>query len=161
MNRRSNLIFRLPELLLLVVLGGCAALFLLLSENYNSTAALFPRWVAIASLIFLALSGFQLARSFKAASENSNEQLAEPITGGVSHLRVFLFLSQGIYIFLIYFFGFFPATLLFLLIAPLQMGYKRRGVVVVHAVLLSLLVTGSFVWLLNIQLPSGFVWSMW
>ena len=43
------------EILLLAILGGFVAIFLLLSREYNPTAALFPQRIAIASLLFLAV----------------------------------------------------------------------------------------------------------
>ena len=135
----------------LVLLGGCAALFLILSQGYNPTAALFPRWVAIATLLLLTALIIQLF--------GSDEGVAEPALEAVARPAVFA--GQGMYILVIYLFGFFAATFLFLLIAPIHLRYKRRGVVLVHAVVLTLVVAGSFLWLFQIQLPTRVSWDFW
>ena len=41
------------EILLLAILGGFTAVFLFLTKDYNPTAALFPRIIAVVSLLFL------------------------------------------------------------------------------------------------------------
>ena len=139
------------EILLFAILGGFAGLFLLLSRDYNPTAALFPRVIAIASLVFLSILivQFGVSRPQQEASENN----------GTS--RAAIFGLQGAYLVLIYCFGFFTATLLFLLVAPVQLRYKRWSVVFAHAVVVTLVLAGSFLWLFNIQLPSGALWDLW
>lgn len=140
------------EILLLTVLGGFAAIFLLLSKGYNPTAALFPQWIAIASLLFLAVVVIQLIVRSNPIPESRE-------LGAAS--RTAIFLVQGAYIAVIYLLGFFPATLVFLLIAPIQMRYKRWSVVVLHGVVLTLALAGSFLWLFNVQLPTGAIWDLW
>ena len=141
------------EAVLLILFGGFAAVFLVLSRDYNSTAALFPRWVAIVSLLSLAALIVQLS------SGTSDKEVAEPSSGAVS--RSIVFALQGAYILLIYFIGFFGATLLFLLIAPIQLRYKRWRVVVVQSLVVTLAVAGSFLWLFGIRLPAGVIWDLW
>ena len=140
------------EALLLTVLGGFAAIFLFLSKDYNATAALFPRLIAIASLLFLA--GIIGGRR----RENSNFEIRNSKFTG---LRPSIIAVQGAYILLIYLFGFFPATFLFLLVAPVQMRYERRGIVLAHGVVFTLALAGSFLWLFNIQMPAGAIWDLW
>ena len=145
------------EAVLLTLLGGFAALFLFLSQDYNPTAALFPRWIAIASLVFLAAL---LIRSFLGSdrvTETSEE--AEPSSGAVSRPAVVA--VQGAYILFIYVLGFFASTLLFLFIAPIQMRYARWGMALVQSVVVTLVLAGSFLWLFNIQLPTGAIWDLW
>ena len=138
------------EILLLTVLGGFAALFLFLSRDYNSTAALFPKYIAIASLLFLALIVWGARR------ENSNFEIRN------SNFPLHRIIAvQGAYLVLIDLVGFFAATFLFLLIAPIQMGYKRWGIVLVHGVVFTLVLAGSFLWLFNIQFPTGALWELW
>jgi hypothetical protein len=134
------------EILLLIVLGGFAAVFLFLSKDYNPTAALFPQYIAIASLLFLAL----IIGGRRPISEVQEIGLRPPIIA-----------VQGAYLVLIYLVGFFAATFLFLLIAPIQMGYKRWGIVLVHGVVFTLVLAGSFLWLFNIQFPTGALWELW
>ena len=143
------------EALLLATLGGFAALFLVLSKDYNSTAALFPQWIALASLAFLAVLIIRLVVRSKEPHEPPEppEELGKRPTAIV--------LVEGAYIILIFLAGFFAATFFFLLIAPVQMRYERRGVVLMHAVVLTLMLAGSFSWLFNIQLPTGAIWDLW
>ena len=151
------------EILLLAVLGGFAVVFLFLSKDYNPTAALFPRYVAIASLVFLV--GTRIAgreRGLKPATTSSPEHSAEHVVAGFSPRSLPRILAvQGAYVFLIYLLGFFPATLLFLSIAPLQLGFKRRGIVLVHGIAMTLALAGSFLWLFEVQLPAGALWNLW
>ncbi len=136
---------KLLENLLLVVLGGFTAVFLFLSKDYSSTAALFPRIIAIASLVFLA--GIWGRRAISEVQE----------TG----LRPQILAVQAAYIVFIYLIGFVAATVAFLLVAPIQMHYKRWGVVAAHAVVLTLVLSVSFMWLFSVQLPSGALWDLW
>jgi hypothetical protein len=68
---------------------------------------------------------------------------------------------QAAYIFAIYLLGFTFATLLYLLIAPMQMHYRRWGVIAVEATLLTVFISGSFIWFFHIRLPTGVLWSLW
>ena len=147
------------EALLLVLFGGFAAVFLVLSKDYNSTAALFPRWVAIVSLLALAALIFQRFVHPIRTSGASDEEVIEPSAEAISRPAVFAL--QGAYILLIYVLGFFVATLLFLLIAPIQLRYKRRRVVVVQSLVVTLAIAGSFLWLFGIPLPAGVIWDLW
>lgn len=139
------------EVLLLTILGGFTAIFLFLSKDYNPTAALFPRAVAVATLLFLVVLVIRSVVRPNSALPSSEQSVS----------RVAIFAVQGTYVLLIYMLGFFAATLLFLLIAPVQLRYRRWGVVVAHSVLLTAVLTGSFLWLFNIQLPTGAVWDLW
>ena len=71
------------EAILLVVLAGFAVLFLFLSKDYGVTAALFPRVVASASLVFIALDilwkYFAAAKggAEKAGQEHARQRAAE------------------------------------------------------------------------------------
>ena len=147
------------EAVLLILFGGFAAVFLILSRDYNYTAALFPRYIAIVSLLSLAALIVQLFRHSVRSSGASDEEVIEPSAGAIS--RPVVFALQGAYILFIYVLGFFAATFLFLLIAPIQLRYKRWRVVVVQSLVVTLAVAGSFLWLFNIQLPAGVIWDLW
>jgi hypothetical protein len=161
------------ETLLLAVLGGFTAVCLYLTKEFNETAALFPRVIAIASLVFCAVLIFREIwgrRKGNMGSDPSRDESrvdsteipqrrgSDPI---FPFLRPQILAGQAAYILLIYLLGFFIATLGFLLIAPAQIGYKRSGIVSIHAVLVTLALTGSFMWLFNVQLPAGAVWDLW
>ncbi len=137
-----------PEILLFAILGGFALTFLILSRDYNPTAALFPRFIAIASMIFL-VAGIIVQKSSNMGSDPSLLDF-NPATMAV----------QGGYVVLIYLIGFIAATLLYLIIAPIQLRYERRGVAVATSVILTLLLAGSFMWLFEVQLPPGAIWEL-
>ncbi len=68
---------------------------------------------------------------------------------------------QAGYILAIYLVGFTLATLLYLIAAPIQMRYRRLGIVVLQAVFLTIIISGSFIWFFHIRLPKGIVWNWW
>jgi hypothetical protein len=146
------------EYLALVLLGACAVMFLIFSRSYNPTAAFFPRWVAITSLLSLAAIVVQLLKG-RNSSGASVGQAVEPAFETVS--RTAAFGAQGGYIVLIYLFGLFAATLLFLTIAPIQMRYNRLRVVLIQSVILTVVIVGSFLWIFKMELPRGVIWDMW
>ena len=147
------------EILLLAILGGFVAIFLFLSREYNPTAALFPQWIAIASLLFLAVLIIR-ARANSVTLTEFEVQNSVNVTELVPR-RSAVFFLQGAYIVLIYLFGFFAATFLYLFVAPVQLRYQRRGVVFAHAVFFTVVLAGSFLWLFDVQFPSGAIWDLW
>ena len=137
------------ETLLLVILGGFAATFWILSRDYNPTAALFPSGIAIACLVLVSVL---ITRSKKSRAEES-------IPGFSAQLPALGL--QAVYVCFMYLIGFLGTTLVFLLVAPFQMGYTRRTVIMTHAVILTLVLAASFLWLFNVRLPAGIIWDLW
>ncbi len=135
------------EILLLAILGAFAVTFLFLTRDYDTTAALFPRIIAIASLLFLVLTRIEGRRK--------NSEVQE------FFLRPSILALQAAYVVLIYVIGFFAATLLYLVAAPIQMRYARRGIAVATSVVFTAALAGSFMWIFGIQLPAGALWNMW
>ena len=146
------------EAILLVVLAGFAVLFLFLSKDYGATAALFPRVVASASLIFIALdilwkylavakSGTKLPA--RASDEADNKGWAPPLA------------MQTGYIGLIYIAGFSAATLLYLIICPWQLRYRNWLVTILHAALLTFAIVYTFHTVFHVRLPNGFLGIPW
>jgi hypothetical protein len=165
------------EVLLLATLGGFAVTFLVLSRDYNATAAQFPRLIAAASLLFLVLAviggrgNSTLTRRSAAPSPNGRgidlNTVPLPLGEGAAERRVRVELPrpptlalQAGYVFLIYLIGFFPATLFYLILAPLQLRYPRPGVAIATGLVLTLLLAGSFMWLFDIQIPQGAIWEV-
>jgi Tripartite tricarboxylate transporter TctB family len=163
------------EGLLLAILGGFAVTFLFLSREYNSTAALFPRLIAVASLLFLVLSRIGGRRKNSVGNTGSDplrcedshtsetspsREGSDPIFPTEFSLRPPILALQAGYVVFIYLLGFFTATLLYLIAAPIQLRYERRAVVIATGVVLTLLLAGSFMWLFDIQLPPGAIWEM-
>ena len=146
------------ELVLLAILGGFALTFLVLSREYSSTAALFPRLIAVASLLFLVLGRMGRTQGIEGRRPISphGEIGLRP---SIPCVRPILALQAG-YVVFIYLIGFFVATLLYLILAPIQLRYQRRGVAIATSVVLTLLLAGSFMWLFDIQLPAGAIWEM-
>jgi len=142
------------EILLLAILGGFALTSLILSREYNSTAALFPRLIAIASLVFLSLTMFVGIRG------RTPELFPVGNSSGVRPWIPWILVLQAGYVAFIYLLGFFVATLLYLILAPIQLGYQHRRVAIAASVVLTLLLAGSFMWLFEIQLPAGAIWKM-
>ena len=142
------------EGLLLAILGGFALTFLFLSREYNSTAALFPRLIAVAFLLFLVLSRV----SGISGPELSGSGPEVPDTE--FSFRPSILVMQAGYVVCIYLLGFFAATLLYLIAAPMQLRYERRAIAIATSVILTLLLAGSFLWLFDIQLPPGAIWEM-
>jgi len=136
------------EVLLLAILGSFALTFLFLSRDYNATAALFPRLIAVAALVFLA-AGIAVRKSGYMGSDPS-----------LLHFKPSTLALQGGYVIFIYLVGFFVATLLYLIIAPIQLRYEHRGVAIATSIVLTLLLAGSFMWLFDIQLPPGAIWEL-
>lgn len=160
--RRTHTINRLEplEILLLIVLGGFAALFLILTWQYNPTAALFPRWVAFASVLFLAGAvGRQLFGKAKPRSQHDDEDFVQPSPDAMPWTSV-LGLQAG-YIFAIYVVGFTFATLLYLIAGPIHMRYRKWAVIGAQAVFLTIIIAGSFIWFFHIRLPKGVLWELW
>ena len=166
------------ELVLLAILGGFALTFLVLSREYSSTAALFPRLIAVASLLFLVLGRMVRTSRIRPSPGASRHPLPKgeghvedlpspsgrgwreaPGEGRILDVRTILALQAG-YVAFIYLLGFFVATLLYLILAPIQLRYQRRGVAIATSVVLTLLLAGSFMWLFDIQLPAGAIWEM-
>lgn len=138
------------EWFLLSILGGFAAAFFVRAEEFGRTAALFPRLVAVASLGFLALAlGFQFFGKAKPAKKTPVEKAPDAVPWP-SALAV-----QLGYVGLIVLIGFDIATLAYLLLAPLQMRYRRWKVLTPYAVLLTAAVVLSFTYLFNVRLPEG------
>jgi hypothetical protein len=132
---------------------------LILSGEYNPTAALFPRWVAAGTVIFLVfIVGARFFGKPQPRVQEPDEEFTQPAPDAAFWPAVLAL--QGGYILAIYLLGFTVATLLYLLSAPLQMHYRRWGVIGVHAVLLTVVISGSFIWIFHIRLPTGILWSL-
>jgi hypothetical protein len=133
---------------------------MILTWDYNPTAALFPRWVAVASLFFLAGAvARRLLSEQKPSSPEDDEDFVQPSPDAMPWAAVLA--VQAGYIGAIYLLGFTVATLLYLFAAPIHMRYRHWGIVALQAVFLTILISGSFIWFFHIRLPTGVVWNLW
>ena len=146
------------EALLLVVLAGFAALFLFLTKDYGTTAALFPRVVASASLVFVALDilwkYFVVEKGgakpkTKAPDQTSNKGWVLPLV------------FQAGYLGLIYVAGFSAATLAYLIACPWQLRYRNWIVIILNAVLLTFAIVYTFHTVFHVRLPKGMLGIPW
>ena len=146
------------EALLLVVLAGFSALFLFVTKDYGGTAALFPRVVASASLVFIALD--ILWKYFAVAKGGAKPQAQVPDQTGNSGWASPLALQAG-YIGLIYLAGFSTATLVYLIACPWQLRYRNWIVTILHAVLLTFTIVYTFHSVFHVRLPKGLLGIPW
>jgi sterol desaturase/sphingolipid hydroxylase (fatty acid hydroxylase superfamily) len=137
-------------------LAGFSGLFLLLSKDYGTTAALFPRVIASVSLAFIILD--VLWEYFSASGERAKpkEQAQGSNAGWLAP-----FALQGGYIALIYVAGFATATFLYLLACPWQLRYRNWIVTTLHAVLLTFVIVYTFHFVFHVRLPKGLLGIPW
>jgi hypothetical protein len=107
----------------------------------------------------LAVAGVALFGKRGVHAEPSDEAFPESAAGAAPWPAV-LALQAG-YLASIYFLGFTLATLVYLAIAPLQMYYRRWAVIGIHAIILTVIIAGSFIWFFHIRLPKGILWDLW
>lgn len=142
------------EGLLLVILAGFAALFLLVTKDYGTTAALFPRVVAAATLAFLAFDlGWQYFLAKKKFAPLRHDAEVVPWWAALA--------LQAGYIALIYIAGFSAATLAYLIACPWQLRYRRWAVTASHAVLLTFTIVYTFNSVFHVRLPKGLLGIPW
>ncbi|MBI2961322.1 MAG: tripartite tricarboxylate transporter TctB family protein [Betaproteobacteria bacterium] len=142
---------------LLLVLGSFALAFFVETRELGQTAALFPRLVALASLAALALAlGFQFFGAAKARQTPAETAALETLD--VVSWPLALAVQVG-YVALIALLGFSLASLLYLIGAPLQMRYRRWGVLIAYGFLLTAAVAIAFTVLFHVRLPEGLLWS--
>jgi len=146
------------EALLLLILAGFSTLFLLFTKDYGATAALFPRVVASASLVLIALDtlwnylGVRKSRAEpedKSPDEIRNKSWASPLA------------LQAGYIGFIYVAGFATATLIYLIACPWQLRYRNWIVTILHAVLLTFAIVYTFHSVFHVRLPKGLLGIPW
>lgn len=141
-----------------MVLAGFSALFLFITKDYGATAALFPRVVASASLVLIALDSLwtyflvgkgRAKPQAKAPDQRSNRGWSAPLA------------LQAGYIGLIYVAGFSTATLIYLIACPWQLRYRNWFVTILHAVLLTFAIVYTFHSVFHVRLPKGLLGIPW
>ncbi len=158
MNRKT--LFLDADIVLMVVLGVFAGAFLIETRTYNPTAALFPRLVSIISLIFIVWTIVQRVFSLAKRADQSPEARSET---GPQGARVFtwywsLAAMVGYYV-LIYLLGFTLVTLVYLIVLPLLLGYRRYLIILITGVLWTVAFLSVFNYILHARIPEGIVGS--
>lgn len=149
------------ELFLLVVLSILGVVCFLLTWSYSFTAALFPRMVsfAVGVLSLYTLAGkLRLSRKKKKVpgGKEKDGNIKPP---GMAWYVSLLFMAG--YLFLICLAGFITATLLYLLVLPPAMGYRRKFIIVLVAVSFAGVIFYSFSCILHVPLPQGWLGRLW
>jgi len=108
--------------------------------------------------LLLCTVGVQLRGVPKPRPEPADEDLSQ--TSATAPYWPTVLALQAAYVFGIYFLGFTVATLSYLVVAPLQMRYRRWLIIAAEAALLTLVVAGSFTWFFHVRLPKGTLWSL-
>lgn len=146
------------ETFLLAILASFCALFLWVSRDYGTTAALFPRVIASASLVFVLLDiGWE--HIFARAAQDKPRAEKSSQTGTAGWMPP-LALQAG-YIALIYAAGFATATFLYLVACPWQLRYRNWLVTILHAVLLTFTIVYTFHSVFHVRLPRGMLGFPW
>ena len=157
---KGKLLFLDADIVLMVVLGVFAGAFLIETRTYNPTAALFPRLVSIISLIFIIWTIARRCLSLVRKAKTSPEAEAEtgPTGGGVLAWYWSLATMVGYFV-LIYMLGFTLVTLIYLLVLPLLLGYRRYKIVLIAGVLWTVAFITVFTYVLHARIPGGIVES--
>jgi tripartite tricarboxylate transporter TctB family protein len=146
------------EAFLQILLAGFALLFLFVTKDYGATAALFPRVVAIFSLVLITLDIFW--RYFFMRAKGAKPQAEKNEISQTVSWQSALALQAG-YIGLIYVAGFSVATLAYLIACPWQLRYRNWLVTIVHAVLLMVAIVYTFHTVFHVRLPKGVLGIPW
>jgi hypothetical protein len=149
-----------PDVILMAALGLFAGAFLIETRTYNPTAALFPRLVSIISLIFIAWTIGQRYLTLRREAQSSPEPEAETGAKGEGVFAWYWSLATMVgYFVLIYLLGFTLVTLVYLLVLPLLLGYRKYKIVLMTGVLWTVAFITVFTYVLHARIPGGIVES--
>lgn len=149
-----------PDIVLMVVLGVFAGAFLIETRSYNPTAALFPRLVSIFSLVLIVWTITQRCLTLRRKTKSSPATKVRAEIMGEGALAWYWSLGTMVgYFVLIYVLGFTLATLIYLLVLPLLLGYRRYGIVLITGVLATAAFVTVFSYVLHARIPEGIVES--
>ena len=145
-----------PDIVLMAVLGVFAGAFLIETRSYNPTAALFPRLVSIFSLVLIAWTITQRCLTLRRKTKSSPDtKLGAGIKGGGALAWYWSLATMVGYFALIYVLGFTLVTLIYLLILPVLLGYRRYGIVLITGVLSTAAFITVFSYVLHARVPEG------
>ena len=144
------------DLILMAILGAFAAAFLIDSRSYNPTAALFPRLIStIVLLLILWTAAHRLWELFGKPQEASSpvEEVA-PKQKGVMTWYVSL-ITIVIYFLLIYVIGFTWAALVYLVVLPILLGYRKYKIIFAIAAMWTVSFVLVFTYVVHTRIPGG------
>lgn len=149
------------ELVILVILGAFAFAFLIDTRSYNRIAALFPRLVSVVTLLLiLAYLVLRFWISFK--KEQPSETEAEATVKGEGSISGHVSLAIMIGYFLsIFILGLTWASLVYLLLVPVWMGYRRYRIIAITSILWIVAFVCIFHYILHTRIPQGFLGDLY
>lgn len=157
---KGKFLFLDPDIVLMAVLGIFAGAFLLETRSYNPTAALFPRLVSIISLVFIVWTITQRCLTLRRKAKSSPDTKVGAGIKGEGALAWYWSLATMVgYFVLIYVLGFTLATLIYLLVLPVLLGYRRYQIVLITGVLSTAAFVSVFSYVLHARIPEGIVES--
>ena len=157
-KRFRDYLFGDVDLFLLGIVGLFALAFLIDSRNYNPTAALLPRLVAVITILLVIAAIIQ--HYWKTIYQDrplarSDDENAQPKKGGL--IWYYNLASVLVYFLLIFIIGLVWASLLYLLLAPFLLGYKKIKIVVCIAGFWIIFFVYVFTKILHARLPLGII----
>jgi hypothetical protein len=144
------------ELVILIILGAFALAFLIDTRSYNRIAALFPRLVSVATLLLiLAYLVVRFSMSLKKEKQPSETDAETTVKGeGSLSGNVTLAIMLG-YFLLIFIVGLTWASLVYLLVVPVWMGYRRYRIIAITSILWVIAFVCIFHFMLHTRIPQG------
>jgi hypothetical protein len=159
-ERPSKSFFDL-ELVILVILGAFALAFLIDTRSYNRIAALFPRLVSVVTLLLI-LAYLVLRLSMSLKEKQPSEAEAETTAKGEGslsgHVTLAIMLGYFLSIFII---GLTWASLVYLLVVPVWMGYRKYRIVAITSILWVIAFVCIFHYMLHTRIPQGFLGDLY
>jgi len=149
-----------PDIVLMAVLGVFAGAFLIEARSYNPTAALFPRLVSIFSLVLIVWTITQRCLTLRRKTKSSPDtKLGAGIKGEGALAWYWSVATMVGYFVLTYVLGFTLVTLIYLLVLPLLLSYRRYKIVLITGVLSTAAFITVFSYVLHARIPEGIVES--
>ena len=161
-NQFRNFTFLDLDLALLCLPACFAIIFLFDSKTYNPTAALFPRIVAVITLglLFGAICQHFFKRYYQAPVIPEVEDVdieRKKVSGMKWYVSLSLMLA---YFLLVYILGLVVASILYLLLTPVLMGYKKFKIIAVVAGFWIIVFYYVFYEILQLRMPNGIFESL-
>ncbi len=150
------------EFVIVFILGAFAIAFLIDTRTYNRIAALFPRLIStITILLLLAYLGYRFWTLMKGQPSSSEEEAPLPAKekGSLSgHISLAIMIGYFLLIFVI---GLTWASLVYLFLMPVLMGYKRYRLVATTSILWIVAFVCVFHYILHTRIPQGFLGDLY
>ena len=146
------------EFVIVFILGAFAIAFLIDTRTYNRIAALFPRLIStITILLLLTYLCYRFWTLMKQEPPSSQEEIEAPVKeAGSIPGNVSLAVMIG-YFLLIFVIGLTWASLVYLFLVPILMGYKRYRIVATTSILWIIAFVCVFHYILHTRIPQGFL----